>query len=90
MIFRGGRRGGHEKSREGPEHENQWQMNRFPKLFEKQKPKKCSTIYQDQIFLDETGWDLNEKMMPDATAMVPDLEIGKIVSKIDVVGRNMW
>jgi hypothetical protein len=29
-------------------------------------------------------------MMPDATAMVPDLEIGKIVSKIDVVGRNMW
>jgi hypothetical protein len=47
-------------------------------------------MYQDQILLDETGCVLNEKMMPDATVMVPDLETGKQVSKIDVFGRNMW
>jgi Fe-S-cluster-containing dehydrogenase component len=29
-------------------------------------------MYQDRLFLDETGCVLNEKMMPDATAMVPD------------------
>jgi hypothetical protein len=47
-------------------------------------------VYQDQICLDETGRFLNEKIMPDATAMVPDLEIGKKVSKNDVFGRKMW
>jgi hypothetical protein len=45
-------------------------------------------MYQDQIFLDETGCVLNEKMMPDATIMVPDLEIGKKVSNIDVFGKK--
>jgi hypothetical protein len=47
-------------------------------------------MYQDQIFLDETECILNEKMMPDATVMVPDLEIGKKVSNIVVFGRKMW
>jgi hypothetical protein len=45
-------------------------------------------MYQDQIFLDETGCALNEKMMPDVAVMVPDLELGKIVSKIRVFGEN--
>jgi hypothetical protein len=45
---------------------------------------------QDQIFLDETGCVLNEKMMPDATVMVPDVEIGKKVSSIYVFGGKMW
>jgi hypothetical protein len=45
---------------------------------------------QDQVFLDETGCVLNEKMMPDATVIVPDLEIGKKISKIIVFGRKMW
>jgi hypothetical protein len=47
-------------------------------------------MYQDLIFLGATGRILNEKMMPDATVMVPDLEIGKKVSKINVFGRKMW
>jgi hypothetical protein len=46
-------------------------------------------MYQDQIFLDETVSVLNEKTMPDATVMVPDLEICKKASNIEVVGRNM-
>jgi hypothetical protein len=46
-------------------------------------------MYEDQIVLDETGCVLNEKMMPDATIMVPDLEIGKKVSKINVFKRNV-
>jgi hypothetical protein len=33
---------------------------------------------------------LNEKMIPDVTVIVPDLEIGKRVSKIHVFGRTMW
>jgi hypothetical protein len=36
-----------------------------------------------QIFLDETGCVLNEKMMPDLTVMVPELEIDRKVSKIN-------
>jgi hypothetical protein len=47
-------------------------------------------MYQDQIFLDETGCVLNEKMMPDATVMVPDLEIEKTMQKIVVFGGKMW
>jgi hypothetical protein len=47
-------------------------------------------MYQDQIFLDETGCVLNEKMMPDATVMVSDHQIGENVSKIYVFGRTMW
>jgi hypothetical protein len=46
-------------------------------------------MHQDQIFLDETGCVLNEKVMPEATVMVPDLEIGKKLSKISVFGGNM-
>jgi hypothetical protein len=34
-------------------------------------------INQNHIFLDETGGILNEKMMPDVTIMVPELEIDK-------------
>jgi hypothetical protein len=47
-------------------------------------------MYQDQIFLDESRCVLNEKMMPDDTVTVPDLEIGKRVSNIYVVGKEMW
>ena len=47
-------------------------------------------MYQDLICLDDTGCVLNEKMTPDAAVMVPDFEIGKRISKIDVVDRNMW
>jgi hypothetical protein len=45
-------------------------------------------MYQDRIFLDETGCVLNEEMMPDATVMVPDLEIGKKVSQIVFSGEK--
>jgi hypothetical protein len=48
------------------------------------------TMYQNRIFLDETGCVPNEKMMPDDTVMVPDLETGKKVKKIDIFGRQMW
>jgi hypothetical protein len=44
-------------------------------------------MHQDLIFLDETGCVLNEKMMPHATVMVPDLEIGKKVSNNVVFGE---
>jgi hypothetical protein len=46
-------------------------------------------LYQDQILLDETGCVLNEKMMPGATVMVLDFEIGKNVSQINVFRRTM-
>jgi hypothetical protein len=42
-------------------------------------------MYQDKIFLDEAGCVMNEKMMPDASVMVPDLEIGK-----KAFGEKMW
>jgi hypothetical protein len=38
---------------------------------------KITKIDQNHIFLDETGCILNEKMMPDVTITVPDLEIDK-------------
>jgi hypothetical protein len=47
-------------------------------------------MYQDQVFLNDTGCVLNEKLMPDATVMVPDLEFGKKISNVDVFGRTMW
>jgi hypothetical protein len=59
-------------------------------FLKKYQTEKGSNMYQDQIFLDETGCVLNEKMIPDATVMVPDLEIGKNVSKINAFGRKMW
>jgi hypothetical protein len=34
-------------------------------------------MYRNPIFLDETGCIMNEKMMPDLTIMVPELEIVK-------------
>ena len=34
-------------------------------------------MYLTHIFLDETGRILNEKMMPDVTITVPELEIDK-------------
>jgi hypothetical protein len=34
-------------------------------------------MYRIHIFLDETGCVLNEKMMPDLTVMVPELEIDR-------------
>jgi hypothetical protein len=37
-----------------------------------------------QRFLDETGCILNENMMPDVTVMVPELEIDREVSKIQM------
>jgi hypothetical protein len=70
LIFRGGRRGGHEKSREGPEHENQWQINCFAMFLKNDQTEKWWSMYQEQIFLDETGHVLNEKTMPDATVMI--------------------
>jgi hypothetical protein len=36
------------------------------------------------MFLDETGCILNEKMMPDVTMMVPELEIDKKISKTNI------
>jgi hypothetical protein len=36
-------------------------------------------MYHDQIFLDETVRVLNEKMMPDVAAMVPELEMSEEV-----------
>jgi hypothetical protein len=45
---------------------------------------KMSKICQIRILLDETGCVLNEKMMPDVTVMVPELEIDRKVSKINV------
>ena len=46
------------------------------------KPKKWSNMYQNQLFLDETGCVLNKKMMPDVTVMVPELEIDRKVSNL--------
>jgi hypothetical protein len=40
LIFRGGRRGEHEKSREGPEDGNQCKLIRFTMLFAKTKTEK--------------------------------------------------
>jgi hypothetical protein len=34
-------------------------------------------MHRNLIFLDETGCVLNEKMMPDVTITVPELEIDK-------------
>jgi hypothetical protein len=48
------------------------------------KCNKWTKIDQDYIFLDETGCILNEKMMPDVTIMVPELEIVKNVSKTHI------
>jgi hypothetical protein len=45
-------------------------------------------MYQDQIFLDQTRCALNEKMMPDASVMVPDLEIGKKMRKTKFSGEK--
>jgi hypothetical protein len=45
---------------------------------------KCSNMFRIHIFLDETGCVLNEKMMPDLTATVPELEIDRKVSNINV------
>jgi hypothetical protein len=39
---------------------------------------------QTQIFLDETGCISNEKMMPDVTMMVPELEIDRKVLKLHI------
>jgi hypothetical protein len=41
-------------------------------------------IDQNHIFRDETGCILNEKMMPDVTIMVPELEVGKQISKTNI------
>jgi hypothetical protein len=40
--------------------------------------------YRIQIFLDETGCVLNEKMMRGVTIMVLELEVGEEVSKTDI------
>jgi hypothetical protein len=37
-----------------------------------------------RIFLNETGCVLNEKMMPDVTVMVPELEIDGKIMKIQI------
>jgi hypothetical protein len=41
-------------------------------------------IPKSYIFLDETGCVLNEKMMPDLTVMVLELEIDRKISKIHI------
>jgi hypothetical protein len=46
--------------------------------------KQCSNMYRIHIVLDETGCVLNEKMMPDLTVMVPELEIDRQISKIHI------
>jgi hypothetical protein len=44
----------------------------------------------NHMFLDENGCVLNEKMMPDVIVMVPELEMGKQVSKTNVSKNKMW
>jgi hypothetical protein len=41
-------------------------------------------MYKIHIFLDETECVLNEKMMPDLTVMVPELEINRKILKIQI------
>jgi hypothetical protein len=41
------------------------------------KYKNRQNMYRNQIFLNETGCLLNEKIMPDITIMVPELEMFK-------------
>jgi hypothetical protein len=43
-------------------------------------------MYQNQIFLDETGCILNEKMMPGVAVEVLKLETGKNVLKSMFIG----
>jgi hypothetical protein len=66
LIFRGGRHGGQEKTREGPEHGNQCKTWTFLKCVHIQK------VTNDG----SKAWCiLNEKMMPDMTITIPELEI---------------
>jgi hypothetical protein len=46
--------------------------------------KTCTQMCRNHTFLDEAGWVLNEKMMTDLTVIVPELEINRKVSNIDV------
>jgi hypothetical protein len=48
----------------------------FSDMYKNQTNAKTCRIH---IFLDEAGCILNEKMMPDLTVMVPELEINRIV-----------
>jgi hypothetical protein len=47
-------------------------------------------MYQNHIFLYETGCVLNEKMMPDVAAMVPELEADKKNIKNGKSHLNMY
>jgi hypothetical protein len=44
---------------------------------------------QTHIFLDETGCILNEKMMPDVAITVPELEIVKNTSDINISTKKL-
>jgi hypothetical protein len=64
-------------AREDPRRARTWKsMKNMQKLIQMQRNKKTQ-INQTLIFLDETGCILNEKMMPDVTIMVPEIEIDK-------------
>jgi hypothetical protein len=82
-------------AREVPGRAKRWKTMKTDTLckvfrLNKSKRESTQTCKKYLIVLDETGCVLNEKMMPDATEMVPDFEIGKKVSKIHVFGRKMW
>jgi hypothetical protein len=47
-------------------------------------------MYRIHIFLDEAGCILNEKMMPDITIMVPQLEIDKTLIENKYFKGQMW
>jgi hypothetical protein len=52
LVFRDGRRGGHEKTREGPEHGNQWKTNTCLKCIQIQKVNKNVS----KSYISEWSW----------------------------------
>jgi hypothetical protein len=45
-------------------------------------------MFRIHIFLDETRCGLNEKMLPDLTVMVPEREIDRRLSNINISRKN--
>jgi hypothetical protein len=67
-------------AREDPGRARTWKSMKNQHLFEMYtNTKNAQTIYRIHIFLDETGCVLNEKMVPDVTIMVPELEIANLL-----------
>jgi hypothetical protein len=61
-------------------------MDNFLTYLHKEKMTKMDQHY---IILDETGCILNEKMMPDVTIKVPDLELANYTSDINVSTKKL-